>query len=80
MYHHLIGQLGTTVGSPEGEVSYGWPQHDCLLQDDHSVPRHNHSRDVNGIAIGLKGTKYLISQEGKRINRCTYTFLHSSVL
>ena len=43
MYHHLIGQLGTTVGSHEGEVSYDWPQHGGHLHGDLSVPRHNHS-------------------------------------
>ena len=43
MYHHLIGQLGTTAGSPEGEMSYDWPQHGDHLEEDLSVPRHNHS-------------------------------------
>ena len=43
MYHHLIGQLGTTVGSHEGEVSYDWPQQGGHFHDDLSVPRHNHS-------------------------------------
>ena len=76
MYHHLIGQLGTTAGSPEGKCPTTGHNTVTILRrifqfQDTTIQL---ARDVKGTAIQLKGTKYLYNcrNELMLINRYYY--------